>query len=67
MRTRSQRYPPLGERRIKMNRWSMFLKRTIVSQTKIETVSNATLGKRLKDEMERIVTGFSERIVTILN
>ena len=50
-----------------MNRWSMFLKRIIVSQTKIETVSNATLGKRLKDEMERIIMGFSERIDTILN
>ena len=45
----------------------MFLKRIIVSQTKIETVSNATLGKRLKDEMERIIMGFSERIDTILN
>ena len=47
-----------------------FLKRrerAIVSQTNIETVSKAMLGKLLRDGMERIIMGFSERIDTILN
>ena len=41
--------------------------RAIVSQTKIGTVSMATLGKLLRDGEERIIMGFSECIDTILN
>ena len=41
--------------------------RVIVNQTNIGTVSEATLGKLLRDGVERIIMGFSERIDTILN
>ena len=41
--------------------------RAIVNQTNIGTVSKATLGKLLRDKVERIIMGFSERIDTILN
>ena len=39
----------------------------IVNQTNTGTVSKATLGKRLRDGVERIIMGFSERLDTILN
>ena len=41
--------------------------RAIVSQTNIGTVSWAPLRKVLRDAVERIIMGFSERIDTILN
>ena len=41
--------------------------RAIINQTNIGTVSKATLGKLLRDGMERIIMGFSERVDTILN
>ena len=41
--------------------------RAIINQTSIGTVLNATLGKLLRDGMERIIMGFSKRINTILN
>ena len=41
--------------------------RAIVSQTNTGTVSKATLGKLLRDGVERIIMGFSERTGTILN
>ena len=41
--------------------------RAIVSQTDIGSVSKATLGKLLRDGVERIILGFSERINSILN
>ena len=37
--------------------------RAIVNQTNIGTVSKATLGKRLRDGVERIIMGFSERVI----
>ena len=39
----------------------------IVNQTNIVTVSKATSGKLLRDVVERIIMGFSERIYIILN
>ena len=39
----------------------------IINQTNIGTVLNATLGKLLRDGVERIIMGFSKRINTILN
>ena len=41
--------------------------RDIVNHTNIRTVSKATLGTLLRDGVERIITGFCERIDTILN
>ena len=41
--------------------------RAIVNQTNIGTVSKTTLGKLLRDGVERIIMGFSERRDTILN
>ena len=41
--------------------------RAFVSLTNIGTVSKATLGKLLRDKMERMIMGFSERINNILN
>ena len=41
--------------------------RTIISQMNIGTVSKAMLGKLLRDGMEHIIMGFSERIDIILN
>ena len=41
--------------------------RAIVNQTNIGTVSKATLGKLLRDGVECIIMGFSERIDIILN
>jgi len=41
--------------------------RAIVSQTNIGSVSKATLRKLLRDVVERIIMGFSERLDTILN
>ena len=37
----------------------------LVNQTSIGTVSKATLGKLLRDGVERILMGFPERIDTI--
>ena len=42
-------------------------KRAVVNQTNIGTVSKATLGKLLRDGVERTIMGFSGRIDTILN
>ena len=39
--------------------------RAIVSQTNTGTVSQATLGKLLRDGVERVIMGFSERVITI--
>ena len=41
--------------------------RAFVNQTNIGTVSKATLGKLLRDGVESIIMGFSERIDIILN
>ena len=41
--------------------------RATVSQANIGTVSKATLVKRLKNEVERIIMSFSERTDIILN
>ena len=52
------------------DRRSSFLKgreRAIVSQTNTGTVSKATLGKLLRDGVESIIMGFSERVDILLN
>ena len=41
--------------------------RVIVNQTNTETVSKETLGKLLREGVERIIIGFSESIDTSLN
>ena len=41
--------------------------RAIVNQRNTETISKATLGKLLRDGVERIIMRFSERSDTILN
>ena len=41
--------------------------RATVRQTNTGTVSKTTLGKLLRDGVERIIMGFSERTDTILN
>ena len=41
--------------------------RAIINQSKIEIVSRATLGKRLRDGVECIIMGFQKCIDTILN
>ena len=50
-------------------RWSCLKgwERAIISQMNTGTVSKATLGKLLKDRVQRVHMGFSERIDTILN
>ena len=56
MERRSARRPSLKGR-----------ERVIVNQTNIGTVSEATLGKLLRDGVERIIMGFSERLDTMLS
>ena len=56
-------------RRVNLEAWKeeTLDERAIVNQTNIGTVSKATVEKLLRDRIERIIMGFSERIDTVLN